>query len=221
MNLNFTEVDNLGNGDYFDVNGYQSNNYWETANPKVETQAPKKKKVSYDDILNSLNLVVNKNGVLQYMSANPNAGKQQQQQQYSQQYRQQYSQQYSQQNSQQYNQQQQPQYNQQQQQTKVIKGKPLDPQVKNSAIFNKYFKDYKDPNAEQVQEVKVPQTMEEYRQMVLEERMRRIQERNRIAQIKSTKMLYESNNGNIGSNNVRNNGNINASKNNLRMMKFG
>ena len=199
MNLNFTEVDNLGNGEHFDVNGYQSNNYWETANPKVETQAPKKKKVSYDDILNSLNLVVNKNGVLQYMSVNPNAGNQEQQPQYSQKQ----------------------QYSQQPQQTKVIKGKPLDPQVKNSAIFNKYFKDYKDPNAEPVQEVKVPQTMEEYRQMVLEERMRRIQERNRIAQIKSTKMLYESNNGNIGSNNVRNNGNINASKNNLRMMKFG
>lgn len=198
MNLNFTEVDNLGNGDHFDVNGYQSNNYWETANPKVE----KKKKVSYDDILNSLNLVVNKNGVLQYMSVNPNGGNQEQPQY----------------NKQQYSQQ---QYSQQPQQTKVIKGKPLDPQVKNSAIFNKYFKDYKDPNAEQVQEVKVPQTMEEYRQMVLEERMRRIQERNRIAQIKSTKMLYESNNGNIGSNNVRNNGNIHASKNNLRMMKFG
>ena len=44
MNLNFTEVDNLGNGEHFDVNGYQSNNYWETANPKVETQAPKKKR---------------------------------------------------------------------------------------------------------------------------------------------------------------------------------
>ena len=194
MNLNFTEVDNLGNGDNFDVNGYQSNNYWETANPKVE----KKKKINYDDILNSLNLVVNKNGVLQYMSVNPNGGNQESQQ---------------------------PQYNQQQQygqqQTKVSKGKPLDPQVKNSSIFNKYFKDYKDPNAEQVQEVKVPQTMEEYKKMVLEERMRRIQERNRIAQIKSTKMLYESNNGNIGNNNVRNNAPIRASKNNLRMMKFG
>jgi hypothetical protein len=206
MNLNFTEVDNLGNGDNFDVNGYQSNNYWETANPKIE----KKKKVSYDDILNSLNLVVNKNGVLQYMSAKPNGDNQEQPHYNQQQYNKQ------QQQSQQYNQQ--PQYNQQQ--TKVIKGKPLDPQVKNSAIFNKYFKDYKDPNAEQVQEVKVPQTIEEYRQMVLEERMRRIQERNRIAQIKSTKMLYESNNGNIG-NNVGNNHTIRASKNNLRMMKFG
>jgi hypothetical protein len=191
MNLNFTEVDDLGNGDNFDVNGYQSNNYWETANPKVE----KKKKVSYDDILNSLNLVVNKNGVLQYMSVNPNGDNQEQQQQ--------------------------PQYNQQQQQTKVIKGKPLDPQVKNSSIFNKYFKDYKDPNAEQVQEVKVPQTMEEYRQMVLEQRIKRIQERNRIAQIKSTKMLYESNNGYMANNNVGNNAPIRASKNNLRMMKFG
>jgi hypothetical protein len=198
MNLNFTEVDNLGNGDNFDVNGYQSNNYWETANSKVE----KKKKINYDDILNSLNLVVNKNGVLQYMSAKPNGGNQEQPQP-----------QYSQQNQQ--------QYSQQPQQTKVIKGKPLDPQVKNSAIFNKYFKDYKDPNAEQVQEVKVPQTMEEYKKMVLEERIRRIQERNRIAQIKSTKMLYESNNGNIGNNNVRNNGVVRASKNNLRMMKFG
>lgn len=191
MNLNFTEVDNLGDGNNFDVNGYQSNNYWETANPKVET----KKKINYDDILKSLNLVVNKNGVLQYMSAKPNGVNQEQ-----------------------------PQYTQQQQygqQTKVIKGKPLDPQVKNSAIFNKYFKDYKDPNAEQVQEVKVPQTMEEYKKMVLEERIRRIQERNRIAQIKSTKMLYESNNGNIGNNNVRNNAPIRASKNNLRMMKFG
>jgi hypothetical protein len=193
MNLNFTEVDNLGNGDYFDVNGYQSNNYWETANPKVETQAPKKKKVSYDDILNSLNLVVNKNGVLQYMSVNPNGHEEEQQSQYT----------------------------QQPPQTKVIKGKPLEPQVKNSFIFNKYFKDYKDPNAEQIQEVKVPQTIEEYRQMVLEERIKRIQERNRIAQIKSTKMLYESNNGYMANNNVRNNAPIRASKNNLRMMKFG
>ena len=195
MNLNFTEVDNLGNGDNFDVNGYQSNNYWETANPKVETQATKKKKVSFDDILNSLNLVVNKNGVLQYMSAKPNADNQEQSQpQYSQQKQPQYSQQqYSQQN--------------QQQQTKVIKGKPLDPQVKNSAIFNKYFKDYKDPNIE-YNEPKKPQTIEEYNQMILDERIRRIKERQRISQIKSTKMLFENNN------------NIQASKNNLRMMKF-
>ena len=67
MNLNFTEVDDLGNKEPFDVNSYQTNNYWETSNTPVQ----KKKKISYDDILNSLNLVVNKSGVLQYMSVNP------------------------------------------------------------------------------------------------------------------------------------------------------
>ena len=189
MNINFTEVDDLANNDNFDVNNYQSNNnYWETT--KNQLQVPKKKKVSYDDILNSLNLVVNKNGVLQYMSVNPNGENNEQPQN-------------------QYNQQQ--TYNQQQPQTKIIKGKPLEPQVKNSFIFNKYFKDYKDPNAEIVEEVKVPQTIEEYNRMVLEERIKRIQQRNRIAQIKSTKMLFENNN----------NSNVNASKNSLRMMRFG
>jgi hypothetical protein len=198
MNLNFTEVDDLANNDNFDINSYQSNNnYWETT--KNQLEAPKKKKVSYDDILNSLNLVVNKNGILQYMSVNPNGeNNEQPQNQYNQ----------NQYNQNQYNQNQQ-QFQSQQPQTKIIKGKPLEPQVKNSFIFNKYFKDYKDPNAEIVEEVKVPQTVEEYNRMVLEERIKRIQQRNRIAQIKSTKMLFENNN------------NINASKNTLRMMRFG
>ena len=182
MNINFSEIDDLGNNDNFDVNDYQTNNYWETSN--VNVQDPKKKKINYNDILNSLNLVVNKSGVLQYISTTNN-----QEPYYD--------------KKQQYNQQQQP------------KGKPLDPQVKNSQIYNKYFKDYKDPNVEYVQEVKVPQTVEEYNRILLEDRIKRIQERNRIAQIKSTKMLFESNN--IP---VNNTGNISASKNNLRMMKF-
>ena len=175
MNINFSEMDDLDNENNFDVN------YWETS---TNVKTPKNKKINYDDILNSLNMVVNKNGVLQYMTTNGNQDPEQRQYQ-------------------------------QQQQQQPIKGKPLEPQVKNSQIYNKYFKDYKDPNAEYVQEVKVPQTIEEYNRMVLEERIKRIQERNRIAQIKSTKMLFESNN--IP---VNNTGNISASKNNLRMMKF-
>jgi hypothetical protein len=190
MNLNFTEINDLGDNDNFDVNGYQTNNYWETSN--VKAQEPKKKKINYNDILNSLNLVVNKSGVLQYITTTDD-----QQQQHQQQY------------SQQYSQQQQP-----------IKGKPLDPQVKNSHIYNKYFKDYKDPNAEYVEEVKVPQTVEEYNRMLLEDRIKRIQERNRIAQIKSTKLLFESNNNGNSSSNISNNRAIGASKNNLRMMNF-
>jgi hypothetical protein len=184
MNLNFTEIDDLGDNDNFDVNGYQTNNYWETSN--VKAQEPKKKKINYNDILNSLNLVVNKSGVLQYISTTDN------QEPY-------------------YNEKQ--QYSQQPQQ-QPNKGKPLEPQVKNSHIYNKYFKDYKDPNVEYVQEVKVPQTVEEYNRMLLEDRIKRIQERNRIAQIKSTKLMFESNNAQV------NTGNIRVSKNNLRMMKF-
>jgi hypothetical protein len=176
MNLNFTEIDDLGENDNFDVN------YWEKSQTKVE-----KKKFNYDDILNSLNMVVNKNGVLQYMTTN--AG-QVEEQQYS------------------------------QQSTKQQKGKPLEPQVKNSHIYNKYFKDYKDPNAEITQEVKVPQTIEEYRRMILENHIKRIQERNRIAQIKSTKLLFESNNNGFTNNSNGNNGKIGVSKNNLRRMSF-
>jgi hypothetical protein len=183
MNINFTEIDDLGNNDNFDVNGYKTNNYWETSNVNVNVKDPKKKKINYNDILNSLNLVVNKSGVLQYISTTDSA-QQNQQEQY---------------------------YNPQQQQPK---GKPLDPQVKNSHIYNKYFKDYKDPNAEYIEEVKVPQTVQEYNRMILEDRIKRIQERNRIAKIKSTKLMFESNNTQI------NTGNIRVSKNNLRMMKF-
>ena len=184
MNLNFTEIDDLGNNDNFDVNGYQTNNYWETSN--VKEKDPKKKKINYNDILNSLNLVVNKSGVLQYISTTDN---------------------------------QEPYYDEKQQyshqpQQQPNKGKPLEPQVKNSHIYNKYFKDYKDPNVEYIEEVKVPQTVEEYNRMLLEDRIRRIQERNRISQIKSTKLIFESNNTQI------NTGNIRVSKNNLRMMNF-
>jgi hypothetical protein len=93
--------------------------------------------------------------------------------------------------------------------------------VKNSHIFNKYFKDYKDPNAEYVEEVKVPQTIEEYNQMLLEDRIKRIQERNRVAQIKSTKLMFESNNSQLNTGNINNgNGRIGVSKNKLRMMNF-
>jgi hypothetical protein len=178
MNLNFTEIDNLGEQEQqFDVN------YWETT--QVKPQETKKKKFSYDDILNSLNVVVNKNGVLQYITTTDAIHEQQLQSS-----------------------------------PQQIKGKPLEPQVKNSQIYNKYFKDYKDPNAEYVQEVKVPQTIEEYNRMVLEERIKRILEIRRISQIKSTKLLFESNNNGNSSSNIINNQPISASKNSLRMMKF-
>jgi hypothetical protein len=201
MELNFTEVDDLANNkNYFDVDNYNTsnsvntNNYWEK--PKEDNINKKKKRVTYSDILTSLNLVVSPNGVLQYMTLNPKNDEFLQAQ-----YQQSHPQ---------------PAHNQQQQTQNSIprpnskplqNDKPLDPQVKNSHIFNKYFKDYKDPNVEFV-EPKKPQTIEEYNRMLLEERIRRINERKRIAQIKSTKLLFE------------NNSNISVSKNNLRRMPF-
>ena len=92
---------------------------------------------------------------------------------------------------------------------------PLDPSVKHSYIYNKYFKDYQDANAP-APEVKVPKTMEEYKQMVLEERIKREQQIKRISEIKSKKMMFTGN-PNIPTANPRN---IQASRNNLRSMSF-
>ena len=60
MEVNFNEInDNNINNNY--------NNYWNNSNQKL-----KKSKMTYDDILSSLNLVVNENGVLQYMTPKSN-----------------------------------------------------------------------------------------------------------------------------------------------------
>lgn len=194
MEINFSEIDNLGENAQgkFDITGYEALNenksrkYWENIK-KVEN---KRKKVSFDDILSNMNLVVNQNGVLQYMEPiqnnNNNNEYDYQQQQYQQQYQQQVQ--------------------------------PLDPNVKHSYIFNKYFKDYKDANTVNVPAPRVPQSLEEYRQMVIEDKIKAIQQRNRIAQIKSTKMMFTNNVTNSGF--INTNGNLRASKNNLRSMNF-
>ena len=201
MELNFTELDDLNNNN-LNVNNYNTqlssdgntNSYWE----KPKDVVPRKKRVTYDDILSSLNLVVNPNGVLQYMTIKPNADVFFQNQGETQQYSQQ-----------QHSQQQQPRQQQSQQQSKPLQNaKPLEPQLKNSYIFNKYFKDYKDANNIQIEEPKRPQTIQEHNRMVFEERVKRMKERNRVAQIKSTKLMFE------------NNSNINVSKNNLYRMSF-
>ena len=119
-------------------------NYWSQTKPKF----------SYDNILSSLNMVVDEKGVLAIRRPN-----QLQTQQL------------------------------QTQQTQQVPA-PLPNQVKNSYIFNKYFKDYKDPSIV-AEPPRIPQTREEYNQMVLEERIRRINERKRIQQIKSKKLLFD------------------------------
>ena len=176
MELNFAEIDNINNQnsyEKFDYNSYDTNSqkYWEK--PK-ETQTQneikfKKKKVSFDDILSNMNLVVNNNGSLQFITPTQ----------------------------------------------EYINPLQVEPAVKHSYIYNKYFKDYQDATP-QIPEVRVPKTKEEYFQMLLEDRVKRIEERKRISQIKSTKLMFTSNieynNNNINT--------IQASKNSLRMMSF-
>ena len=59
MNITFTEYDDFNNN--LENQNEDYSKYWEQ--PKTE----KKKKVSFNDILSNMNLVVGKNGVLQKM----------------------------------------------------------------------------------------------------------------------------------------------------------
>jgi hypothetical protein len=121
-----------------------------------------------------------------------------QQQQQQQQYQKQYPQQ-----------QKQKQYPQQQQE-------PIDPSVKHSYIYNKYFKDYAAANNHSVPEKKIPHTIEEYNQMVLEERIKAYEQKKRIAEIKSKKLMFTTN-----PESPINPRNIQPSRNTLRRMNFG
>jgi hypothetical protein len=201
MDITFTEYDsnNINNNQDFDYD-----KYWEQPKPE------KKKKVSFNDILSNMNLVVGKNGVLQQMQHQQPIEQQYTPEQYvPQQYvPQQYDYEYLPQKNipqQQYN-----QYIPQKQQT-------IEPAVKHSYIYNKYFKDYND-NFQQEPEVLVPKTIEEYRQMVQEQRKKILEERIRISQIKSTKLMFTTNQGyNVNNNRPTT---IQPTKNNLRSMNF-
>lgn len=202
MELNFYETDMKQSHETFgneNDNNYEK--YWENnTQTKEKPQSSKKKKVTFDDILTNMNLVVNKSGVLQFMAPNQDQVQQQypvQNNQYPLQ-----NNQYPVQNN---------QYPVQNQRLVEIKKEQIEPAVKHSYIYNKYFKDYQDANPP-VPEIKVPKTKEEYLKMLVEERLRQMEERKRISQIKSTRMLFTTN--------VGNQGNIQASKNGLRMMSF-
>jgi hypothetical protein len=193
MELKFSELENKNSDEQFN---YNSDKYWENYN---ETEKKTKKKVSFNDILTNMNLVVNKNGVLQKMIPTPN---------------------YIEESNipDDYN------YNTNTLQhnnnsnTFVEKkniSAPIDNSVKHSFIYNKYFKDYVDAKPPEP-EIRVPKTIEEYHQMLFEDNLKMIEERKRIAQIKSTKLLFTTN----GVNNVNSQTNIRPNNNSLRMMRF-
>lgn len=213
MELNITELDNVNTINPYDMFDYDkfdepnSINYWENSTKK-ETKE-KRKKVSFNDILSNMNLVVNKQGVLQFIT--PNQNQMDPDNTYQSEYNQSY--QYNANNFSQTHQFQSPQFNPQKQNIKP-KETAVDQSVKHSYIYNKYFKDYVDPNKEKIGP-RVPKTIEEYRQMLLEDRIKAIEHKKRIEQIKSTKLMFTSAPG--MESNPRN---MVASRNNLRTMNF-
>ena len=135
-------------------------NYWDVS----KTTEPKQKaKFGYDDILSSINLVV-KDGVLQYMAPVTNEMSDNN-----------YASNYTNNNTNNTT-------------TKKVKKVSIDPNVKNSAIYNKYFKNYRDQN--DVPEIKIPKTREEYKQMLLEDYKKKVELQRRLAQIKPKKMFF-------------------------------
>jgi len=203
MELNLTELDNsntMNPYETFDVNSYNQNelNYWNNNKNNIK---PKKKKVSFNDILTNMNLVVNKEGILQFMSPTEEQFHNQSQHQ-------------SQHQSYNHNQPPQQIYKNVQYQTKNENQESLEPIVKHSYIYNKYFKDYVDPN-KQKPEPRVPKTIEEYYKMLLDDKIRINQQKIRINEIKSKKMIFLSPEG--AKINPRN---IQVTRNNLRSMNF-
>lgn len=190
--MEYTISELTGSGSYDDFyHDYEENankylnNYWEE--PKQQQNAvpineKPKKKVSFDDILTNMNLVVNKRGELQRINLKEDS--QYQESPY------------------------------QQSQYQQPPSQPLQRELTQSYIYNKYFKDYSRANTEPVAP-RVPKTMEEYKQMLLDDKMNALEHKKRMEQIKPKKMMFTS-----APYVINKPSNIQASKNNLKRMSF-
>ena len=146
---------------------------------------------TYDDILSSLNLAVSQNGVLQRMSIKSDMNTDN--------------------------------LNINTINTNINNVTPsksgkIEPEVKHSYIYNKYFKNYSNEGQNEVIVPRVPKTFEEYRQMLLEDEINKQQAKHRASIIKSTKMLYTSNNPSNNNNNYGNVAPTTVNRNKLNKM---
>jgi len=87
---------------------------------------------------------------------------------------------------------------------------PVEPALKNSWIYNKYFKDYK--GVQGIEQEEIPLTPEELREKKRRDYIEYVNARKRAAQVKSTKMLF--------SNNSVQQIDINTSQNNARLNRL-
>lgn len=177
MELKMTELEGLEGTmnpyEALDNMSYETSSgekYWE------EESQPRKKKVSFNDILSNMNLVVNTQGVLQFMApAHTHVPS-----------------------------------------NAVVQEATITPAVKHSYIYNKYFKEYAGQPSP-MPEVRVPKTIQEYRQMLADDRKQAMEHKQRIEQIKSKKLMFTTETSVAGINPR----NIKPTKNTLRTMRFG
>ena len=196
--MEYTISELTGSGSYDDFyHDYEENankylnNYWEEPKQQNQNAVPinekPKKKVSFDDILTNMNLVVNKRGELQRMDLK---------------------------DAPQYQETQYQQPPSQQPPSQQPPSQPLQRELTQSYIYNKYFKDYSRANTEPVAP-RVPKTMEEYKQMLLDDKINALEHKKRMEQIKPKKMMFTS-----APYVINKPSNIQASKNNLKRMSF-
>ena len=86
------------------------------------------------------------------------------------------------------------------------------PELKHSYIYNKYYKNYKDPMTQEQDVIRRPLTKEEYKQFIIDEAIQSRKNKQRIAQLKPKKMAFTT------TQNVASHAPIYASTNNLNHM---
>jgi hypothetical protein len=71
------------------------------------------------------------------------------------------------------------------------------PELKHSYIYNKYYKNYKDPATQEQEVIRKPLTKAEYKQYILNEIIKRKKHKQRIAHIKPKQMAFTTTPNNI------------------------
>ena len=177
MELSFTELDTNIDANIhdnrdsnIDIDSYKT--YYDGLTPQTRNNnnkrlnKPKKKTVSYDDILSSMNTIVI-DGKLEFIRKD---------------------------RLQTIIENQQPQKWDTNKKKVTFNQMPQQQIDKSSYIYNKFFKGYKDETQNEIEEPRRPLTKNELIKQLIINKANAINERNRIAEIKSTKLLFNNNN---------------------------
>lgn len=78
-------------------------------------------------------------------------------------------------------------------QPKKSRNNNVGPELKHSYIYNKYYKNYKDPAAQEEEVIRKPLTKAEYKQYIVNEILKRKKNKQRIAHLKPKQMAFTTN----------------------------